>query len=116
MKGKILRKFSPQNDLNKGIDIDGSEGIPVKASRSGEVVYAGSGLKGYGNLIIIRHDDVYISAYAHNRSILVEEGQKIRQGDVVGELGMTGTDTPKLHFEIRKYGRPVDPLVLLPKK
>lgn len=116
VEGTLLRRFSPENDLSKGIDIGGEEGFSVKAAKSGEVVYAGSGLKGYGNLIIIRHDDTYISAYAHNRAILVREGQRVNQGEMVGELGKTGTDIAKLHFEIRKNGRPVDPLKLLPTK
>lgn len=116
VEGKVIRQFSPQDALSKGIDIGGSEGAPVKAARQGEVVYAGSGLKGYGNLVIIRHDDVHISAYAHNRAILVREGQQVRQGETIAELGMTGVQSPKLHFEIRENGKPVDPLRLLPAR
>jgi lipoprotein NlpD len=115
VSGALLKQFSAKNSLSKGIDIGAAEGTPIKAARSGEVVYAGSGLKGYGNLIIIRHDEVYISAYAHNKSILVKEGQMIKRGDKIAELGMSGTQSPKLHFEIREHGKPINPLVLLPK-
>ena len=115
VSGKIVRQFSPRNELSKGIDIAAKVGTPVKSSRSGKVVYAGNGLKGYGNLIIVRHDDVYLSAYAHNRKILVKEGHFVKQGQRIAELGNSGTQSPKLHFEIRKYGKPINPLTLLPK-
>ncbi len=90
--------------------------MPIKSSRSGKVVYAGDGLKGYGNLIIVRHSDIYLSAYAHNQSILVKEGAFVKQGQKIALLGDTGTQSPKLHFEIRKRGKPVNPLKLLPKQ
>lgn len=115
VSGKVVRKFSPQNKLSKGIDIAARTGTPIVSSRSGKVVYSGSGLKGYGNLIIIRHDDVYLSAYAHNRKILVKEGTLIKQGQIIAELGSSGTQSPKLHFEIRKRGKPINPLTLLPQ-
>lgn len=115
VSGKLERYFSAAG-LSKGIDIAAPAGTPVKAVRSGQVVYAGSRLKGYGQLIIIRHDSEYLSAYAHNRRMLVKEGQKVSQGDVIAELGSTGTDKPRLHFEIRRNGKPVDPLGLLPKQ
>lgn len=115
LTGKIERYFSG-NDLSKGIDIVAAIGTPVKSARAGQVIYAGSRLKGYGQLIIIRHDDIYLSAYAHNRVINVQEGQNVKQGEVIAELGMSGTQSPKLHFEIRKSGKPIDPLGLLPKQ
>jgi lipoprotein NlpD len=114
--GKVVREFSPQDALSKGIDISAEIGVPVVSAKAGEVVYAGSGLKGYGNLIIIRHDETYISAYAHNRTILVKEGQTVKQGEKVAELGMSGTQFPKLHFEIREQGKPINPLKLLPAR
>jgi lipoprotein NlpD len=114
VSGQIVRQFSPQNELSKGIDIAARIGTSIKSSRSGSVVYAGNGLKGYGNLIIVRHDDVYLSAYAHNRKILVKEGHLVKQGQRIAELGSSGTQSPKLHFEIRKHGKPINPLTLLP--
>ena len=113
VNGKIGRHFS-EKDLTKGIDIIAEMGTPIKAVRSGQVVYAGSRLQGYGQLIIVRHDDRYLSAYAHNRKILVEEGQMVKQGDTIAELGASGTQSPKLYFEIRRNGKPVNPLGLLP--
>ncbi len=120
--GPILAKYrisanaNSQSDINKGIDIGGVEGDPVYAAASGEVVYAGSGLLGYGNLVIINHSTRYLSAYAHNRRILVQEGQTITAGQRIAELGRSGTDKPKLHFEIRKDGKPVNPLQYLPAR
>lgn len=115
VSGKVIRYFSPQDNLSKGIDISAKTGTPVISSRSGKVVYAGSQLKGYGNLIIIKHDAVYLSAYAHNRKILVKEGQQVKQGQKIAELGSSGTQSPKLHFEIRRQGKPVNPMKLLKK-
>lgn len=112
--GKIERFFS-DDGLSKGIDIVAAIGTPVRSARAGQVIYAGSRLKGYGQLIIIRHDDIYLSAYAHNRVINVKEGQNVAQGEVIAELGMSGTQSPKLHFEIRRSGKPINPLGLLPK-
>jgi lipoprotein NlpD len=118
--GPILATYTFANDDrksklgNKGIDIGGKLGEPVYAAASGEVVYSGNGLLGYGNLVIITHDDRYLSAYAHNRRNLVTEGQLIEPGQKIAELGDSGTDQPKLHFEIRQDGRPVDPLKYLP--
>lgn len=113
VKGKVVKSFD--NSLNKGIDIVAAIGSPIRSSKAGTVIYAGSRLKGYGNLIIVRHDSRYLSAYAHNRSILVKEGQSVKQGDVIAELGMSGTESPKLHFEIRLDGKPINPANLLPK-
>ncbi|WP_087462530.1 peptidoglycan DD-metalloendopeptidase family protein [Oleiphilus messinensis] len=114
--GPVIARYSVAGNVNKGIDIAGKPGEPVLSAAAGEVVYAGSGLLGYGKLIIINHNDQYLSAYAHNRRILVKEGQKIRAGAKIAELGSTGTNRPKLHFEIRKKGNPVDPLRYLPAR
>ncbi len=112
--GTVIAKYSTSGKVNKGIDIAGNSGDPVKAAADGSVVYAGNGLLGYGNLIIINHNEHYLSAYAHNRRILVKEGQEVKQGQTIAELGSTGTDGDKLHFEIRRNGNPVDPLPYLP--
>ncbi|MFE8073133.1 peptidoglycan DD-metalloendopeptidase family protein [Marinobacteraceae bacterium S3BR75-40.1] len=114
--GPILAKYSVTGQINKGIDIAGEAGDPVHAAADGQVVYAGSGLLGYGKLIIINHNEHYLSAYAHNRSIKVQEGEKIRQGQTIAEMGSTGTNRVKLHFEIRKNGNPVDPMGYLPPR
>ncbi len=102
--------------MNKGIDIAGKLGQPVIATAAGSVVYAGSGLRGYGELVIIKHNDTFISAYGHNRRLLVNEGQQVKAGQQIAEMGSTGTDQVKLHFEIRRQGKPVDPLQYLPKQ
>ncbi len=115
-EGRILRSFKPDSPGRKGIDIAGRPGQPVRAAAAGRVVYAGSGLRGYGALIIIKHNKNYLSAYAHNRRLLVKEGDRVRKGQKIAELGATGTDRPKLHFEIRRNGRPVDPLKFLPRR
>ncbi|MFC4258738.1 peptidoglycan DD-metalloendopeptidase family protein [Marinobacter lacisalsi] len=114
--GTVIAKYSTSGKVNKGIDIAGNSGDPVKAAADGNVVYAGNGLLGYGNLIIINHNEHYLSAYAHNRRILVQEGENVKQGQTIAELGSTGTDGNKLHFEIRKSGNPVDPLPYLPPR
>lgn len=101
---------------NKGIDIAGKAGDPVLAAADGRVVYAGSGLRGYGNLIILKHNNTYLTAYAHNRSLLVKEEQTVRQGQKIAEMGNTDADQVKLHFEIRRQGKPVDPVRYLPPK
>ncbi len=113
VKGKVIKPFSSVGKLSKGIDFAAKTGSKVISSRSGKVVYAGSRLKGYGNLIIIKHDETYLSAYAHNRSILVREGEIIRQGQKIAEVGSTGTYESKLHFQIRRFGKPINPLKLL---
>ena len=89
-------------------------GQPVLASAAGQVVYSGSGLRGYGKLLIIKHNDTYLSAYAHNSRILVQEGETVAKGQKIAEMGSSDTDSVKLHFEIRKNGKPVDPLKFLP--
>jgi len=112
--GTVLASFSTSGKVNKGINIAGKPGDAVKAAAKGSVVYAGSGLLGYGNLVIVNHSEHYLSAYAHNRKILVQEGEDVKAGQVIAELGSTGTDKPMLHFEIRKNGNPVDPSRYLP--
>lgn len=114
--GPIISRFSSNGSLNKGIDLAGELGQPVLAASDGTVVYAGSGLRGYGELLIIKHSDTYVSAYGHNRRLLVQEGQQVKVGQKIAEMGSTGTDRVKLHFEIRRQGKPVDPLQYLPAR
>ena len=114
--GQVIGLFSSNSSLNKGIDIAGNLGEPVFAASTGSVVYAGSGLRGYGELVIIKHSDTYVSAYGHNRRLLVREGQQVKAGQKIAEMGSTGTDRVKLHFEIRRQGKPVDPLQYLPRR
>ena len=109
--GRLLEGFSAQS---KGVRIAGRVGQPVLASAAGQVVYSGSGLRGYGKLLIIKHNNTYLSAYAHNSKILVLEGDAVTKGQKIAEMGNSDTDTVKLHFEIRKNGKPVDPLKFLP--
>jgi lipoprotein NlpD len=111
--GKVIAGFSDAANL-KGIDIAGKSGQPVVASAAGRVVYAGTGLRGYGKLIIVKHNSTYLSAYAHNRDILVKEGQQVGKGQKISEMGDTDADQVKLHFEIRRLGKPVDPAKFLP--
>ncbi|MDH4285102.1 MAG: peptidoglycan DD-metalloendopeptidase family protein [Gallionellaceae bacterium] len=111
--GKVVTEFS-ENASQKGIDIAGKHGQTVVASAAGKVVYSGSGLRGYGKLVIIKHNKTYLSAYAHNDKILVKEGQSVTKGQKIAEMGNTDTDQVKLHFEIRKFGKPVDPAKYLP--
>jgi lipoprotein NlpD len=114
--GTILAGFSGAQALNKGIDIGAEKGEPVVAAESGTVVYAGDGLRGYGNLLIIKHNQNYLSAYAHNNKLLVAEGDTVKAGEQIAEVGSSGTNTNKLHFEIRHDGKPVDPLRYLPRR
>lgn len=114
--GAVIGRFSSNGSLNKGIDIAGELGQPVLAASDGSVVYAGSGLRGYGELVIIKHSDTYVSAYGHNRRLLVQEGQQVKAGQKIAEMGSTGTDRVKLHFEVRRQGKPVDPLQYLPRR
>ncbi len=113
--GKLISTFSQQKG-QKGIDIAGRMGQAVLSSGDGEVVYSGNGLRGYGQLIIIKHNDSYLSAYAHNSRLLVREGEKVKALQKIAEMGQTDTDSVRLHFEIRQQGKPVDPLQFLPKK
>ena len=101
---------------NKGINIAGSGGDPVLSAAPGVVVYAGNGLLGYGNLIIINHNQTYLSAYAHNRRLLVKEQQRVKAGQKIAEIGNSGAAKTMLHFEIRKEGKPVDPIRYLPRR
>jgi lipoprotein NlpD len=101
---------------NKGLDIGGKAGDPVHAAADGRVVYAGAGLRGYGNLIILKHNNTYLTAYAHNQTLLVKEDQSVRKGQKIAEMGSSDTDRVKLHFEIRRQGKPVDPARLLPPR
>jgi lipoprotein NlpD len=111
-KGSLLAGFSEPN--SKGLDIGGKPGDPVVAAAAGQVLYTGTGIRGFGKLIVIRHDSGFSSVYAHNRQILVKEGQSVARGQRIAELGDTDADRPKLHFEIRKSGKPVDPMRYLP--
>jgi lipoprotein NlpD len=111
--GKLVTGFSDTANL-KGIDIAGKAGQPVLASAAGKVVYAGTGLRGYGKLVIVKHNTTFLSAYAHNSEILVKEGQQVTRGQKIAEMGNTDSDQVKLHFEIRQLGKPVDPLKYLP--
>jgi lipoprotein NlpD len=111
-RGSMLAGFSEPS--SKGVDIGGKAGDPVVAAASGQVLYTGTGIRGFGKLIVIRHENGFSSVYAHNREILVKEGQSVSRGQRIAELGDTDADRPKLHFEIRKSGKPVDPLRYLP--
>jgi lipoprotein NlpD len=101
---------------NKGLDIGGKAGDPVMAAADGQVVYAGSGLRGYGNLIILKHNNTFLTAYAHNQALLVKEDQKVRKGQKIAEMGKSDADRVKLHFEVRRQGKPVDPAKFLPSR
>ncbi len=110
--GNVVTRFGAES---KGIDVDGKVGDPVRAAAAGEVVYAGSGLRGYGNLVIIKHDERTLSAYGHNRTLLVKEGEQVRGGQAVARMGLRGTRS-LVHFEIRRDGKPLDPVSLLPSR
>ncbi len=112
--GKIVGTFSENG--SKGVDIAGKAGDPVIAAGDGKVVYSGTGLRGYGKLVIIKHNATYLSAYAHNQNILVKEGQSVTKGQKIAEMGNTDADQVKLHFEVRRQGKPVDPLKHLPPR
>jgi lipoprotein NlpD len=111
-RGNLIAGFDEVK--NKGLDIAGKVGDPVLAAADGRVVYAGSGLRGYGNLIILKHNNTYLTAYAHNQTLLVKEDQTIKQGQKIAEMGNSDADQVKLHFEIRRQGKPVDPAKYLP--
>ena len=106
-RGNLLSGFDESK--NKGVDIGGKAGDPVLAAADGRVVYAGAGLRGYGNLIILKHNNTYLTAYAHNQTLLVKEDQVIKRGQKIAEMGNSDADQVKLHFEIRRQGKPVDP-------
>lgn len=115
VNGKIVEGFSSKQNQNKGLDIKAKKGTAVRATAPGKVVYSGSGLKGYGQLVIIKHNDSYLSAYAHNNKIHVLENEVVKAGQRIADIGKSGADTFKLHFEIRYKGKPVNPLNYLPK-
>lgn len=115
-KGAVIGYFSTKKPVNKGIDIAGRLGEPVVAASTGNVVYAGRGLRGYGNMVIIRHNDQTLSAYAHTSRILVAEGDSVKAGQKIAEIGSTDSRRSKLHFEIRKEGQPVNPMTVLPSR
>ena len=112
-EGKVVSSFE---EGKKGIDIAGKIGQPVLAAAAGKVMYAGSGIRGYGNLVIVKHNNSLLSAYAHNKVIVVKEGQQVGKGEKIAEMGNSGTDAVKLHFEIRQQSKPVDPAKFLPAK
>lgn len=116
VRGIILSSFQGNDGFNKGIDLGGKLGEPVLAAAGGQVVYAGSGLRGYGKLLIIKHNETFLSAYAHNERLRVKEGDLVKVGQVIADMGSSGTDRVKLHFEIRRDGTPVDPLKYLPRR
>lgn len=115
-KGALLSRFGDANATGKGIAIGGMPGDPVIASADGKVVYAGSGLIGYGKIIIVKHSEEYLSAYGHNETIVVREGEQVRQGDRIASMGRGPGNRPLLHFEIRLNGKAVDPLKYLPSR
>lgn len=116
VKGRIVGRFSANDPGQKGIDITRQEGAAIYAAAGGYVVYSGSGLRGYGKLIIIKHNETFLSAYAHNRNLRVKEGEKVKKGEHIADMGNTGTNSVKLHFEIRRNGTPVNPFKYLPKQ
>ena len=113
-QGAVLAGFDEVK--NKGLDIGGSAGDPVLAAADGRVVYVGAGLRGYGNLIILKHNNMYLTAYAHNQTLLIKEDQSVRQGQKIAEMGSSDADRVKLHFEVRRQGKPVDPAKYLPAR
>ncbi|MGD8926611.1 MAG: peptidoglycan DD-metalloendopeptidase family protein, partial [Thioalkalispiraceae bacterium] len=115
-KGKIIGTYSARDSGKKGLDIAGKIGQRVYAAAGGQIVYSGSGLRGYGKLIIIKHNDTYFSAYAHNRRLFVKEEQQVKKGQHIADMGSSEADRAMLHFEVRRNGKPVDPLRYLPKR
>lgn len=114
--GRVIQKFSNTTVGKKGIEISGQRGDRVNAAENGKVVYSGNGLLGYGNLVIVKHNDSFLTAYAHNSKVIVKEGDNVKVGEKIAEIGSSGTDRNKLHFEIRREGKPINPLPLLPKR
>lgn len=111
--GKVIQGF---NELTKGVDIEGVAGDPVHAAADGKVMYTGNGIRGLGNLILLGHSDGFITAYAHNQALLVKAGDIVKKGAKIATVGQTETTTPRLHFEVRRRGTPVDPMAYLPKR
>jgi lipoprotein NlpD len=112
--GTVLQNFDETS--SKGLSLGGKAGDIVRAAADGRVIFSGAGPRGYGNLVIVKHDNELLSVYAHNRSLAVKEGESVKRGQKIAELGNSGTDKPKLHFEIRQQGKPIDPLAVLPKR
>lgn len=112
--GNLIAGFN--ESTNKGLDIGGKAGDPVVAAADGRVVYAGAGLRGYGHLIILKHNNTYLTAYAHNQKLLVKEDQNVKKGQTIAEMGSSDADRVKLHFEVRRQGKPVDPSRYLPAR
>jgi len=115
-RGKVMSTFSIRDPGRRGIDIVGRKGQPVKAAAAGRVVYRGNGLRGYGNLIILKHNETYFSAYAHTENVVVKENEKVKLGQQLADMSNTSSEKTKLHFEIRRNGKPVNPLRFLPKR
>ena len=116
VNGRVISKFSLSGSVNKGIDIEAKAGTQVKAAEAGSVVYAGGNLRGYGKLVIIKHDDAFLSAYGNNESLLVKEGETVTKGQAIAQVGANDAKVEMLHFEIRRQGRPEDPVRHLPKR
>lgn len=116
VNGSVIGDFGEGSSVTAGIDIDGQKGQPVKAAGPGIVVYAGDGVRGYGNLILLKHNDQFLSAYAHNEALKVKENDVVSSGDVIATMGDSGADGVRLHFEVRKDGQPQNPLDYLPKR
>ena len=114
VSGQVIDAFDETR--NKGLGIAGRLGESVLAAADGRVVYAGAGLRGYGNLVILKHNNTYLTAYAHNQALLVKEDQTVRKGQKIAEMGSSDTDRVKLHFEVRRQGKPVDPAKYLPNR
>jgi lipoprotein NlpD len=112
--GTLIAGFNPALG-NKGINLAGKPGTPIRATAAGEVVYCGNGLQAYGQMIIIKHNADYFSAYAHNKKLLVKEGERVKSRQIIAQMGSSGADRTMLHFEIRRSGKPVNPLALLPR-
>ena len=111
--GKVVQGFA---ESTKGIALGGTSGDPVLAAAEGKVIFSGNGPRGYGNLVIVKHANDLLSVYAHNRTLVVKEGQMVKRGQKIAELGESGGSTPRLHFEIRQQGKPIDPTTVLPKR
>jgi lipoprotein NlpD len=111
--GKVVQGFA---ESTKGIALGGTSGDPVLAAAEGKVIFSGNGPRGYGNLVIVKHANDLLSVYAHNRTLVVKEGQTVKRGQKIAELGESGGSTPRLHFEIRQQGKPIDPTTVLPKR
>ncbi len=116
LKGEVINRFSLVQPVNKGIDIAGDIGDTVRAAADGVVVYAGGNLRGYGQLVIVKHNDSFLSAYGNNEKMLVKEGEKVKAGKSIARVGKTAANVEMLHFEIRRDGKPVDPLRYLPTR